>query len=52
MIRDLTNFRQDNFISNLEDCLFEFNSNLATKEINYQSFNKIFPIFAKLLRVR
>ena len=42
MVRDLTNFRQDNFISDLEDSLFEFNSNLATKEINYHSFNEIF----------
>ena len=35
MVCDLTNFRQDNFISDLEDSLFELNSNLATKEINY-----------------
>ena len=50
MIRDLTNFRQDNFISDLEDCLFEFNSNLATKEINYHSFNEIFQIFIQIIK--
>ena len=50
MIRDLTNFCQDNFISDLEDSLFEFNSNLATKEINYHSFNEFFQIFIQIIK--
>ena len=32
MVRDLTNFRQDDFISDLEEFLSEFISNLATEE--------------------
>ena len=32
MVRDLTNFRKEGFISDLEDFLFEFNSNLATRQ--------------------
>ena len=44
------NFRQDNFIFDLEDSLFEFNSNLATKEINYHSFNEIFQIFIQSIK--
>ena len=32
MVRDLTNFRQDDFISVLEEFLSEFISNLATEE--------------------
>ena len=50
MVRDLTNFRQDNFISDLEDSLFEFSSNLARKEINYYSFNEIFQIFIQIIK--
>ena len=49
MARDLTSFRQDNFISNLEESLFKFNSNLATKQINYHSFNEIFKIFIQII---
>ena len=50
MVCDLTNFCQDKFISDLEDSLFEFNSNLATKEINYHSFNEIFQIFIQIIK--
>ena len=50
MVRDLTNFLQDNFISDLEDFSFEFNSTLATKEINYHSFNEIFQIFIQIIK--
>ena len=50
MVRDLTNFRRDNFISDLEDSLFEFNSTLTTKEINYYSFNEIFQIYIQIIK--
>ena len=45
MVCDLTNFCQDNFISDLEDFLTEFNLDLATKEINNHKFGKIFQKF-------
>ena len=50
MVRDLTDFRQGNVISDLKNSLFEFNSNLATKEINYHSFNEIFQIFIQIIK--
>ena len=50
MVCDLTNFRQDNFISDLEDSLSGFNLNFATKEINYHTFNKIFQIFVQIIK--
>ena len=49
MVRDLTNFRQDNFISDLEDSLSKFNSNFATKEFNDHSFNEMFQIFLQVI---
>ena len=45
MVCDLTNFCKDNFIFDLKDFLFEFNSNLATKEINFRNFNGLFKVF-------
>ena len=50
IVRDLTDFRPDNFISDLKNFLFEFNSNLTTKEINYHSFNEIFQIFIQIIK--
>ena len=40
MVRDQTNFYQDDFISNLEDSISELNSNLATQENNSYIFNR------------
>ena len=45
MVCDLTNFRHEDFIFDLEDSLFEFDSNLATKEINFHNFNRLFQVF-------
>ena len=49
MVRDLTNFHQEDLIFNLEDSLFEFKPNLATKEINFQNFNELFQVFIQII---
>ena len=50
MAPDLTNFRQDDFVSDLEDSLFECNLNLATKKINFHNFNGIFQVFIQIIK--
>ena len=50
MVCELTNFCQDNFISDLEDFLFEFSSNLAMKEINCHSCIENFQIFIRIIK--
>ena len=50
MAPDLTNFRQDDFVADLEDSLFECNLNLATKKINFHNFNGIFQVFIQIIK--
>ena len=50
MAPNLTNFRQDDSVSDLEDSLSECNLNLATKEINFHNFNGIFQVFIQIIK--
>ena len=49
MVCDLTSLRQEDFISDVEDFLFAFNSNVATNEINFQNFNRLFHVFIVII---
>ena len=50
MVCDLTNFCQDDFIFDLENSLFEFDTNLAAEQINSHNFNGVFQGFIEIIR--
>ena len=49
MVSDRTNFCRGDFIFDRENSLFEFDSNLATEQINSHNFNRVFQGFIQII---
>ena len=51
MVRDLTNFRPEDFVFDQEDSLFEFNSNLVQKKLFFTISKYFFKFLSKSLKM-